>query len=541
DLPDVQNDELIKSVLTKGVDLRQYSRQIEQELNDLEDEQLASYEEHEGALLELDSEIRGCDEVLENMERLLVNFKSSLGAINNDIQSLQNDSLSMSVKLKNRVVAEKQLDKIIQGVVVPPDAVRLICNGEVNERYLECLVEVNKRIAYMRVHSKQHKRLRAFQEIQPELDRLCFRASSKLREFLLDKINVLRSLNSNAHVLQSSIFLKYRFFNHFLIERHPEAAVEVRDNYIHIMRQYYLDHFETYQRGLMKLERVVADKTDVIGMEESNKLSLFGAAKPVARDKANVFNLGARASSALIESEDSSPRAIVLSIASDANEKYTFEALFRSYSLALVDNATTEYEFIMQFFVSPKARQRITGSDMARMVFSHIFDPSMRVGEQFLKAYLETTYDALGVLLCVRIMSQLASELQRRQVPVLDSYVNSMNMLLWPRFQAILDGHIESAKRLASYKAKSKIDTQPPAIVRRYAELASSLLRLNQGYNTHVVALSLARLRTEVQAYLAHVADGSSDKHASLVFLINSYDLLLTVLYENGFSEREEE
>ncbi|KAJ2011365.1 Vacuolar protein sorting-associated protein 52, partial [Coemansia sp. S610] len=367
----------------------------------------------------------------------------------------------------------------------------------VNERYLECLIEVNKRIAYMRVHSKQHKRLKAFQEIQPELDRLCFRASSKLREFLLEKINVLRSLNSNAHVLQSSIFLKYRFFNHFLIERHPEAAVEVRDSYIHIMRQYYLDHFETYQRGLMKLERVVADKADVIGMEESNKLSLFSAAKPVVRDKANVFNLGARASSALIEGEDSGPRAIVLSIASDANEKYTFEALFRSYSLALVDNATTEYEFIMQFFVSPKARQRITGSDMARMVFSHIFDPSMRVGEQFLKAYLETTYDALGVLLCVRIMSQLASELQRRQVPVLDSYVNSMNMLLWPRFQAILDGHIESAKRLASYKAKSKIDTQPPAIVRRYAELASSLLRLNQGYNTHVVALSLARLRTE--------------------------------------------
>ncbi|KAJ2901188.1 Vacuolar protein sorting-associated protein 52 [Coemansia aciculifera] len=539
-LPDMQNDELIKSVLTRGVDLRQYSRQIEKELNELEDEQLASYEEHEGALLELDSEIKSCDEVLENMERLLVNFKSSLGAINNDIQSLQNDSLSMSVKLKNRVVAEKQLDKIIQGVVVPPDAVRLICNGEVNERYLECLVEINKRIAYMRVHSKQHKRLRAFQEIQPELDRLCFKASSKLREFLLDKINVLRSLNSNAHVLQSSIFLKYRFFNHFLIERHPEAAVEVRDSYIHIMRQYYLDHFETYQRGLMKLERVVADKTDVIGMEESNKLSLFGTAKPVARDKANVFNLGARGAASLVDSEDS-PRAIVLSIASEANEKYTFEALFRSYSLALVDNATTEYEFIMQFFVSPKARQRITGSDMARMVFSHIFDPSMRVGEHFLKAYLETTYDALGVLLCVRIMSQLTSELQRRQVPVLDSYVNSMNMLLWPRFQAILDGHIESAKRLASYKSKSKIDTQPPAIVRRYAELASSLLRLNQGYNTHVVALSLARLRTEVQAYLTHVADGSSDKHASLVFLINSYDLLLTVLYENGFSEREEE
>ncbi|KAJ2163993.1 Vacuolar protein sorting-associated protein 52, partial [Coemansia sp. RSA 551] len=87
----------------------------------------------------------------------------------------------------------------------------------------------------------------------------------------------------------------------------------------------------------------------------------------------------------------------------------------------------------------------------------------------------------------------------------------------------------------------SKIDTQPPATVRRYAELAASLLRLNSGYNTHVVALSLARLRAEVQAYLTRRADASADQHAALVFLINSDDLLLTVLAENGFTEREEE
>ncbi|KAJ2399156.1 Vacuolar protein sorting-associated protein 52 [Coemansia sp. RSA 2559] len=536
-LPDIDNDELVKRILTKGVDLRLYARDIESELHALEDEQLANYEDNESALLELDSEIRGCDEVLENMERLLVNFKSSLGNINNEIQTLQSDSMSMSIRLKNRIVAEKQLGKIIQGVILSPEAVETICNGEVNEKYLECLIEVNKKIAYLRVHGKQHRRLKAFQEMQPELERLCLKASSKVRDFLLGKINDLRALSTNAHILQSSVFLKYRFFNHFLIERHPEAAVEVRDTYIHIMRQYYLDHFETYQRGLLKLERPVSDKTDVIGMEESNKLSLFGSAKPTARDKANVFNIGARAS--VLDTDDR--RAIVLSIASDTNERYPFEVLFRSYNLALSDNAAAEYEFIMQFFVSPKARQKITGSDMARMVFGHIFEPSIRVGEQFLKGYLEGAYDALGMLLCVRLVSQMASELQRRRVPVLEAYVNSVNMQLWPRFQAILDGHIESIKRLSSYRPKSKIDTQPPATVRRYVELAASLLRLNQGYNTHVVALSLARLRAEVQAYIAHTASGSSDKHASLVFLVNSYDLILTVLYENGFTEREEE
>ncbi|KAJ1994889.1 Vacuolar protein sorting-associated protein 52 [Coemansia spiralis] len=537
-LPDIENDELVKRIVTKGVDMRQYAREIEQELQELEESQLSSYEENESALLELDSEIKGCDEVLENMERLLVNFKSSLGNINNDIQALQSDSLSMSIRLKNRIVTEKQLGRIIQGIVVSPESVRTICDGEVNEKYLECLIEVNKKIAYLRVHNRQHRKLKAFQEMQPELERLCLKASSKIREFLLEKINDLRSLNTNAHILQNSVLLKYRFFNHFLIERHPEAAVEVRDTYIHIMRQYYLDHFETYQRGLMKLERAVADRTDVIGMEESNKISLFGSTKPTARDKNNVFNLGARAS---VLDIDDDPRAIVLSIAGDTNEKYPFEALFRSYNLALADNATAEYEFIMQFFVSPKARQKITGSDMARMVFGHIYEPSIHVGEQFLKAYLENTHDALGVLLCIRIVSQIAAELQRRLVPVLESYVNLSNMQLWPRFQAILDSHIESIKRLASYRAKAKIDTQPPATVRRYAELAASLLRLNHGYNTHVVALSLARLRAEVQAYITHIANGSSDKHASHVFLVNSYDLTLTVLYENGFTEREEE
>lgn len=549
DLPTEDNTEFIKQVLSPNVDLRQYSRQKEQELNDLEDRQLASYEKNEQALLDLDAETKECDQVLETMEGLLVKFKSSLGTINKEIQTLQNDSQSMNIQLKNRVKTEKQLDRIIQGVVVSPESIEIICNGEVNEKYLGCLIEVNKKMAYMRVHSKQQKRLKAFQELQPELERLRLRASAKVRQFLLDKINDLRSLSTNAQILQTSIFLKYRFFNHFLIERHPEAAVEVRDTYIHIMRQYYLDHFEAYQRGLMKLERQIADRADVVGMEESNKLSLFGTTKTPSRDKANVFNLGTRAHAVLQQQQQSGSAndpmqnsAIVLSIAGETSDKYPFEVLFHSYNLALMDNATAEYEFIMQFFVSPKARQKMTGSDMARMVFGHIFEPSIRTGEQFLKTYLETTYDALGLLLCVRVTSWLTEELQRRRVPVLDSYMNSLNMLLWPRFQAILDSHIESAKRLASGRAKSKIDTQPPATVRRYAELASSLLKLNQGYDTHVVALSLARLRTEVQAYLTHVAEGSQDKHASLVFLINSYDLLLTVLSENGFTgDRDED
>ncbi|KAJ2783826.1 Vacuolar protein sorting-associated protein 52 [Coemansia javaensis] len=553
-LPDAENDGVVRDVLTRGVDLQQHSRQIERELQELEEAQLAGYEAQEGALAELDAEIRGCDEVLGEMERLLAGFKASLGAINKDIQALQRDSGAMRQQLRNRVAAERQLARVVQGVAVAPEAVRTICEGEVNEAYQECLIEVNKKIAYMRVHAKQHRRLRAFGEMQPELERLRLKASARVRGFLLDKIGSLRALSTNAHVVQSSVFLKYRFLNHFLIERHAEAAVEVRDTYIHIMRQYYLDHFEAYRHGLARLERPAADRADVIGAEEPAKLAgLFGGsakAAPAAgagagagaRDRAGAFSLGARA--AVLDAAD--PRAIVLAVAGDADgARRPFEELFRSFNLALVDNATAEYEFITQFFVSPKARQSAAGADMVRLVFGHIFEPSLRCGEQFARAHLDATHDALGVLLCVRIVARLAAELQRRRVPALDAYVNALNMLLWPRFQAILDGHIESIKRLsppaARSRARARIDTQPPPAVRRYAELTASLLRLNAGHGTHAVALGLARLRAELQAHLAHVADGSADRHAALVFLINSHDQLLAVLAEHGFGDREEE
>ncbi|KAJ2682442.1 Vacuolar protein sorting-associated protein 52, partial [Coemansia spiralis] len=225
-LPDMEHDELVRDVLTRGVDLQQHTRQIDQELRALEEAQLASYEEQEGALVELDTEIHGCDAVLENMEALLASFKTSLGSINQDIQALQRDSASMRQQLRNRVAADKQLGRIVEGVVVAPATVRTICDGEVNEAYQECLIEVNKKIAYMRVHGRQHGRLRAFSEMQPELERLRLKASARVRDFLLDKTNALRALSTNAHVVQSSVFLKYRFLNHFLIERHAEAAVE---------------------------------------------------------------------------------------------------------------------------------------------------------------------------------------------------------------------------------------------------------------------------------------------------------------------------
>ena len=54
----------------------------------------------------LNQQIQACDAILETMETMLRGFQGDLGSISDEIQALQNQSLSMNVKIKNRKVRE---------------------------------------------------------------------------------------------------------------------------------------------------------------------------------------------------------------------------------------------------------------------------------------------------------------------------------------------------------------------------------------------------------------------------------------------------
>lgn len=120
--------------------------------------------------------------------------------------------------------------------------------------------------------------------------------------------------------------------------------------------------------------------------------------------------------------------------------------------MTLIDNASSEYLFINEFF----SRESKSTTDTVKFVFQSIFDPTEKVGIQFTKAYVENSYDAVGLLLCIRINTQLALELQRRRVPALEGYTNATNMLLWPRFQHVMSLHMDSLKKMFHSKSLAK-------------------------------------------------------------------------------------
>ena len=49
--------------------------------------------------------IKSCDQILATMENMLSVFQMDLGKISSEIQTLQDKSFSMNIKLKNRTVS----------------------------------------------------------------------------------------------------------------------------------------------------------------------------------------------------------------------------------------------------------------------------------------------------------------------------------------------------------------------------------------------------------------------------------------------------
>lgn len=215
------------------------------------------------------------------------------------------------------------------------------------------------------------------------------------------------------------------------------------------------------------------------------------------------------------------------------------EVPFRNFNLALVDNATAEYTFLATFFSPALSLSKISKN------FNYVFEPTFELGQALTKSFVGETYDALGVLLCIRLNQHFAFELQRRKVPAVDGYINATNMLLWPRLQVIMDRHCESVRSLTnaiparpsrSAGDLAKMSAAPHVVTQRFGQLLQGFLTLStEAGDDEPVVASLRRLRSEVEAFLTRQSQSyGGDKRKSERFLYNNYSLILTIIGDVG-------
>ncbi|EER92121.1 hypothetical protein BDA96_01G359600 [Sorghum bicolor] len=515
ELDNCKNDQEVANILANGIKLREYTKGVENNIRQIELDSIQDYIKESENLVSLHDQIRDCDNILSQMETVLTGFQTEIGSISSEIKVLQEKSMDMGLKLKNRKAAESKLSKFVEDIIVPPRMIDIIVDGEVNDEYMKTLETLSKKIKFIDA-DPMVKSSKALKDVQPEVERLRQKAVSKIFEFVIQKFYALRKPKTNIQILQQSVLLKYKYTIIFLKEHAKEIYAEVRAAYIDTMNKVLSAHFRAYIQALEKLQMDIATSTDLLGVETRSTGFIFSIGKEPLKTRPSVFALGERIN---ILKEIDQP-ALIPHIAEAKSQKYSYEVLFRSLQKLLIDTATSEYLFTDDFF----------GEES---IFHDIFAGPIQVVDEHFNAVLLNCYDAIGIMLMIRIIHQHQLIMFKRRIPCLDSYLDKVNMSLWPRFKMVFDLHLNSLRN-ANIKTLWEDDVHPHYVTRRYAEFTASLAHLNVEHGDGQLDLNLERLRMAIEDLLVKLAKMFAKPKLQTIFLINNYDLTISILKEAG-------
>ncbi|KAK3944748.1 Sac2 family-domain-containing protein [Diplogelasinospora grovesii] len=499
-----------------------------------------NYERDKTKFEELHRSIRACDEILSSVESNLTSFRNDLAAVSADIETLQARSTALNVRLENRKAVEKGLGTVVEELSVNPLVVAKISEGHIDEAWVKTLAEVDKRATARKKNSSQTQS-KALADIGPLFEKLILKAVERIRDFLVAQIKALRSPHINAQIIQQQNFLKFKDLFTFLHRHQPVLGDEICLAYMNTMRWYYLNQFTRYEKSLEKLSLHSLDKNDVLGHEDvsvsrkATVLSSVGSSKLGGGSVSphDAFNLGRRMD--LLKTNNQT--ALSSYLAEEDNSTHYLEVPFRNFNLALVDNATAEYTFLASFFSPALPFGTISKH------FTYIFEPTFSIGHALTRKLVSDTFDALGLLLCVRLNQHFAFELQRRRTgPAVDGYINGTAMMLWPRLQSVMDAHCESVRTLTSAlptpkpgsKGNANASAAPHVVTQRFGQLLHGILALSaEAGDDEPIITSLRRLRNEMEAFLtrhSQASFGTTDRRKRERFLYNNYSLILTII-----------
>lgn len=519
-------DQFVQQALNKGLDLKKYSKEVEKDLKSLEKRSIRDYYKEAHNIVHLHNQIRKCDTTLEVIESMLDGFQKNLCSISSEIQLLQQQSVNMNVKLKNRQAVRSELSQFIDEMVIPEAMINTIMEGQLTERsFIEYLHELNHKITFL--YEKPPHEIKCFNEVHDIIYKLKVKAISKIHEFIIQKIYQFRKPMANYQVTQD-LLLKSRFFYEFLTLHDKNVARTCRDEYINTLSKVYFSYFKEYSSKLAKLQiDEVADKDDLLGSEDKPKTSIFSS-KPSMRNRSTVFTLGNRL--ATIENEIDS--SIIIPHASQKSEqKYTLENIFRSEQFALLDNASNEVLFISDFFMCKDKN--------AFDFFIAVLGKTFSLFHKNVENLANSSYDAIGIFLCINIIQRFEITAKQRHCLAILSYYENILDILWQRFETIMRAHLFSVSEIDTHKLHG-LDIRPHYITRRYSEFSNSLLNINEILPNLKLNPILTQLQIEVQNFILRLAAEFSQRKEQLISVINNYDLMLSVIAERVKEDNRE-
>uniref|UniRef100_M4B2I0 Vacuolar protein sorting-associated protein 52 A n=1 Tax=Hyaloperonospora arabidopsidis (strain Emoy2) TaxID=559515 RepID=M4B2I0_HYAAE len=548
-----QQDSALQEALSQGKDLRMYAQEIENEFRIAEAASIAQYVVQAADLVELHDEVQSCDNLLAKMQEMLLGFQVDLGGISDEIRQLQDESMDMNVKLTNRQATEEKLQLYLDQVALTPSLIKTIHEEEVNEVFLHALVTLNGKLRYVAQQTPVFScgsssellpsQTAAFSDVEAQLTQLKTRAVARAREFLFAKVNEVKKPKTNVQMVQQNTLLPMKYLVTFLTENAPEVQESFRAVYAEVMSKTLVNVFRSYHTGLLKLHKEVASRTDVIVIDEQALKGMFSSRVNLSK-RNDMFSVTERQK--ILDAVSTPP--LILHVAQQEGVKLPYEAIFRNVQQHLMNSATSEYLFLIEFF-TPSHQQ--DDAFRSRDLFMQVFAKTLSLCLENIENYLVTCYDAIGLLLMIHLTNSQRLVMEKRRMPCLDAYFDRVALLLWPRFKAIFDLNLMSVKN-AKVKKLGPVDLHAHFVIRRYAEFASSILSLSMytqqsyastgggdssaGSSAHLyengagdmVLSNLIVMRDEIISLLSRLSEQHTIAKDKCVFLINNYDFVLT-------------
>ncbi|KAF9809529.1 hypothetical protein SFRURICE_020826 [Spodoptera frugiperda] len=505
----------IQEVLRNGTDLREYALQLDKGIKDAEKTSVADYSKESENIASLHNQIEDCDGILAKMESMLMVFQNDLGSISNEIISLQKRSVSMSVQLSNRQVLKGPLSTFIEDMAVSETLIFGINNVPVTDKeFMVQLAILNQKLNF--VKEQDFKETKACHDVKDVLEKLKIKAVSKIRAYILENIYKFRKPMANYQIPQNAM-LKYKFFFEFILANERNVAQEICNEYIDTLSKVYYSYFKSYASRLDKLKYEEApSKDDLMGIEDGSKGGFFQ--KSNLKNKSTIFTIGNRGD---VLAQQLEAPIIVPHV--QQKTKYSYEALFRSLQYALVDNGCREYLFTTEFF-------HVKGSH-AQELFDRILGKTLSLLVKNVENYVLECYDCLALYLCIQLINRYRWMCHKRAVGALDSYWDSLQGTLWPRLEHVLKLNIQSVRECDPAKLSNK-ELGPHYITRRYAEFSAAMLSLSEQFPSEELSNILLVLQDEVNCFLLKMAAEFPQRIQQLIFLINNYDMILSILME---------
>uniref|UniRef100_A0AC35F9Z8 Vacuolar protein sorting-associated protein 52 homolog n=1 Tax=Panagrolaimus sp. PS1159 TaxID=55785 RepID=A0AC35F9Z8_9BILA len=219
------DDEFVRASLESGMDLREYSNKLENELRSAHRLAVDDCIEQADHLAELHEKIVECEQTFAGIENIFSTFLAELGTVGHDMRSLQEQSVVINQQLHNRQRVRGELSQFVDDMVVPHTMIKGILEKDANDGiFLEQLHELQHKLQF--VKAQEFKDVKSVMDVHDVIENLKFKALEKIREWLLTKISLFKKPLTNYQIPQNAL-LKNRFFYEFLLANDRQLAREV--------------------------------------------------------------------------------------------------------------------------------------------------------------------------------------------------------------------------------------------------------------------------------------------------------------------------